>query len=282
MRLVVNLILICFYNISCSFGDPAADNLKRCTEPEQMNCYRYVNVKDYQDSDEINSYSVIESAEEKSSANSFRKFGAWKVDVRLFEEIINDFTPLERGPLPYLIPFRRKKPNGRKKIARITPATARDRIPNENDTQIMESDSTNKTIAQPHVSTIDIRCPHPLNSSAAPVYFYTTHGNCYEYSKCTELGVEVALCPEGENFNLELNKCQEIRTARCRQNYRRLFFQYVCRASSLTRMRYLPHLEDCSSYYQCEGNNLVQYDCPINLLWNINTSRCDYEENVIC
>lgn len=42
------------------------------------------------------------------------------------------------------------------------------------------------------------------------------------------------------------------------------------------------HLDkkDCTMYYMCEGKRRHHMPCPVNLVFNLNESVCDWPENV--
>ncbi|XP_026462456.1 peritrophin-1-like [Ctenocephalides felis] len=45
---------------------------------------------------------------------------------------------------------------------------------------------------------------------------------------------------------------------------------------------FIPNFEDCSSYYQCQGQELILLQCPDSLFWNQDKEMCDFPENTKC
>ncbi|XP_071524586.1 uncharacterized protein [Panulirus ornatus] len=97
------------------------------------------------------------------------------------------------------------------------------------------------------------------------------HKDCTKYYECKEDGsAYVMQCSEGLVFNPNIESCDYPTNYECPK-------PPTCEC----QCRY-PVDGECNAYYQCKDGEAQKFYCPNDLLFDPDTTVCDYKENVDC
>ncbi|KAJ8718528.1 hypothetical protein PYW08_002765 [Mythimna loreyi] len=117
------------------------------------------------------------------------------------------------------------------------------------------------------------------------------HENCGQYYQCFHGALISRFCPNGLNFNADLERCDWHSRCNVRVEVNKTVFEeldsnnprdasLIC--SSPDSNDVLVAHENCDEFYKCSHGRPVALKCAPNLLYNTLTEKCDLEDNVDC
>ncbi|XP_057662384.1 chondroitin proteoglycan 2-like [Diorhabda carinulata] len=113
----------------------------------------------------------------------------------------------------------------------------------------------------------DPDCP----DSSEPTYL-ADPTDCSKYYECIRGQKYQGSCPDGLLWDDSHKYCDDGDYVKC--------YDPVCPSTEGTSNVVYP--DDCSKYYKCTNGRSTILSCPENMLFNPQTNKCDYMDNVSC
>uniref|UniRef100_A0A182IMN3 Chitin-binding type-2 domain-containing protein n=2 Tax=Anopheles atroparvus TaxID=41427 RepID=A0A182IMN3_ANOAO len=132
---------------------------------------------------------------------------------------------------------------------------------------------------------LDARCPkndNPMSPALLPVL-----NDCGKFQKCFQGRAFTLSCPAGQEFGVQIQRCDYPAFARCRQGFvqpQPAAFRYEEGRSDTRCPRFddpfnplhLAHPTDCRRFYKCFDGRAFELQCPEGQEWGNALGRCDY------
>ncbi|XP_053681454.1 uncharacterized protein LOC128732293 [Anopheles nili] len=131
----------------------------------------------------------------------------------------------------------------------------------------------------------DVRCPqndNPMNPIHLPVA-----NDCGKFQKCFNGRAFTISCPPGQEFGMQLQRCDYPVFAQCRKGYvqpQPAGFVYEIGQTDARCPRFddpfhpahLAHPTDCKRFFKCFDGRAYELECPDGQEWGKELNRCDY------
>uniref|UniRef100_A0A182UKR4 Chitin-binding type-2 domain-containing protein n=1 Tax=Anopheles melas TaxID=34690 RepID=A0A182UKR4_9DIPT len=137
----------------------------------------------------------------------------------------------------------------------------------------------------------DGRCPQ-YDNPMSPVHL-AIPTDCTKFQKCFNGRAFTISCPPGQEYGVQLQRCDYPIFARCQQGYVKpqpAGFSYDAgqvdtrcpRFDDPTNPTHLAHATDCRRFFKCFDGRAFELECPIGQEWGIRLNRCDYPSLARC
>uniref|UniRef100_A0A182K5Z8 Chitin-binding type-2 domain-containing protein n=1 Tax=Anopheles christyi TaxID=43041 RepID=A0A182K5Z8_9DIPT len=137
----------------------------------------------------------------------------------------------------------------------------------------------------------DVRCPQRDNPMS-PVHL-AIPTDCTKFQKCFNGLAFTISCPPGQEFGVQLQRCDYPVFARCQQGYvqpQPAGFSYDAgqvdprcpRVDDPANPTHLSHPSDCRRFFKCFDGRAFELECPKGQEWGIRLNRCDYPSMARC
>ncbi|XP_053668052.1 chondroitin proteoglycan 2-like [Anopheles marshallii] len=138
---------------------------------------------------------------------------------------------------------------------------------------------------------LDVRCPQ--HDNAMNPVLLAIPNDCSKFQKCFNGRAFTISCPPGQEFGLQLQRCDYPVFARCQQGYvqpQPAGFSYDLgqvdtrcpRFDDPFKPTHLAHPSDCKRFFKCFDGRAFELECPRGQEWGVKLNRCDFPSMARC
>lgn len=125
---------------------------------------------------------------------------------------------------------------------------------------------------------VSVTCSEQFIADHGPIF--PVSGSCEKYLVCYGGQLVEQVCHNGLHFSVELSQCVPEAVAKCSSVHRQIIDDGKC--SNPDEVSFHPDPHHCARYMLCLGNTTIPRVCAAGLLFNAETDRCDFPQNVFC
>ncbi|KAA0192448.1 Cuticle Protein CPAP3 [Hyalella azteca] len=126
----------------------------------------------------------------------------------------------------------------------------------------------------------------------SPEALYPHPHDCTKYFHCANSVPYLKSCPHGQEYWGDMERCDWPEYAQCVASPEAPCDAITapprptvssCKPSCPWPYAYMPHPQDCTKFYVCDGqSNAFESSCQAGLFYSMDTLRCDYPEVALC